>query len=166
MSEGELEMIRRISPVAVCCSRASVRERCTSAYDGAGWAPPWGCWRGVPHSPQNFIVGRFSCWHLGHVMPEPPSGRVGGSAEPFDATNCVGAARSRPQDGSPAPGPLSGLFLSQVQAPCPPSVNSALEPGDLLTVPTWHPGCFVLWPHIRRDGLVEARLTPEQFSVA
>jgi ABC-type uncharacterized transport system substrate-binding protein len=26
MSEGELEMIRRISPVAVCCSRASVRD--------------------------------------------------------------------------------------------------------------------------------------------
>src|SRR5262249_41120323 len=73
MSEGELEMIRRISPVAVCCSRASVRERCTSAYDGAGWAPPWGRWRGVPHSPQNFIVGRFSCWHLGHVMPDLPA---------------------------------------------------------------------------------------------
>src|SRR5215470_586036 len=81
MSEGELEMIRRISPVAVCCSRASVRERCTSAYDGAGWAPPWGRWRGVPHSPQNFIVGRFLCWHPGHVMPEPPSrqgrGKIG-----------------------------------------------------------------------------------------
>src|SRR5262249_38774512 len=29
--------------------------------------------KGAPHSPQNSIVGRFSCWHQGHVMPEPPA---------------------------------------------------------------------------------------------
>src|SRR5215470_14175432 len=51
-----------------------------------------------------------------------------------------------------ATGLMSGVFLSQVQAPCPPGVRTAPEPGDLLTVPTWHRGCFVLWPHIQRDG--------------
>src|SRR5262245_52352077 len=50
---------------------ASVKERSTSEYDGAGWTPS-GFFRGVPHSPQNFIVARFSCWHWGHIMPEPP----------------------------------------------------------------------------------------------
>src|SRR5262245_22116827 len=52
-SVGELLMTRRISLVAVCCPRASVIERCKSAYDGSGWAPPARRWRGVPHSEQN-----------------------------------------------------------------------------------------------------------------
>src|SRR5262245_45656757 len=81
-----LEMTRRTSLVAVCWSSASVRERCKSAYDGADEASAWGRWRGVPHSPQNFIVGRFSCWHQGHVMPEPPSGQVGERSEPWAET--------------------------------------------------------------------------------
>src|SRR5215470_5055375 len=75
MSPGELLMTRRISLVAVCCSCASVKERCKSAYGGAGWALPSGCRKGVPHASQNFAAARFSCWHRGHVMPEPPSGR-------------------------------------------------------------------------------------------
>src|SRR5215469_14987159 len=65
-------MTRRISAVAVCCSRASVATRCKSAYDGAGGASSWGRWRGVPHSPQSFIVGRLSCWHRGHVIQDLP----------------------------------------------------------------------------------------------
>src|SRR5215467_14415677 len=73
MSVGELAMTLRIWLVAVCCSRASVATRCKSAYDGAGGASVWGRWRGVPHSPQNFIVGRFSCWHRGHVMQGLPA---------------------------------------------------------------------------------------------
>src|SRR5262244_2307657 len=87
MSEGELEMIRRISPVAVCCSRASVRERCTSAYDGAGWALPPSCRRAVPHSRQNLWLVGLSCWHRGHVMPEPPSGRGGEGSEAWAEIN-------------------------------------------------------------------------------
>src|SRR5215469_7914610 len=99
---GELLMTPRISAVAVCCSRASLRERCTSAYDGAGWTSPWWRWRGVPHSPQNFIVGRFSCWHRGHVMPEPPSGRGVGRSEPWVETNRPRLVWSRTRsDGSP-----------------------------------------------------------------
>src|SRR5262249_48947154 len=52
-----------------------------------------------------------------------------------------------------ASGPLSGLSLSQFQAPCPPGLSTAPEPGDLLTVATWHRGCFLLWPHIHKGGL-------------
>src|SRR5215470_1673130 len=83
MSPGELLMTRRISLVAVCCSCASVKERCKSAYGGAGWALPSGCRKGVPHSSQNFAAARFSCWHRGHVMPQPPSSRGGGRSEPW-----------------------------------------------------------------------------------
>jgi len=61
-------MTRRISAVAVCCSNASIRERCKSSYGGAGWALPSGRRRGVPHSSQNLAPARFSCWHRGHVM--------------------------------------------------------------------------------------------------
>ena len=63
-----------------------------------------------------------------------------------------------------APGSLSGLFPSQVQAPCPAGVRSAPEPGDLLTVPTWHRECSVLWPHIREERL--SRLVGAQHSPA
>src|SRR5215469_873421 len=94
-SVGERLITRRTSLVAVCCSRASVAERCKSAYDGAGGASVWGRWRGVPHSPQNFIVGRFSYWHPGHVMPEPPSGRGGRRSESWAETNRLGLAWSR-----------------------------------------------------------------------
>src|SRR5262245_40228759 len=94
-SVGELEMMRRISAVAVCCSRASIAERCTSAYDGAGWVFASGCWRGVPHSSQNLAATRFSCWQRGHVMPEPPSGRVGEGSELWAETNRPRPAWSR-----------------------------------------------------------------------
>ena len=56
-SLGELEMTRRISAVAVCCSSASLRALVSSAYDGAG-GPLGLAVRGVPHSPQNFTCGR------------------------------------------------------------------------------------------------------------
>src|SRR5215831_8348476 len=77
---------------------------------------------------------------------------VGGRSEPWAETNCVGVAWSRTPGMGCAPGPLSGLSLSQFQAPCPPGTNTAPEPGDLLTVRMWHRECFVLWPHIHSDG--------------
>src|SRR5215470_15330009 len=64
-----------------------------------------------------------------------------------------------------APGPLSGLSLSQVQAPCPPGVRSAPEPGDLLTVPTRHRGCFILWPHIQREPRAVQRCSEDPLTL-
>src|SRR5215472_8304775 len=72
-SNAERLMTLRTSLVAVCCSCASVSERCKSSYGSAGWALPSGRRRGVPHSSQNFAAARFSCSHRGHVMPEPPA---------------------------------------------------------------------------------------------
>src|SRR5262249_10007892 len=89
MSVGDVLIIFRMSAVAVCCSKASVATRCKSAYDGADGASAWGRWRGVPHSPQNFIVGRFSCLHRGHVMQGLPGGRVGEGSEPWAETSMV-----------------------------------------------------------------------------
>src|SRR5262249_60137744 len=95
MSVGDVLIIFRMSAVAVCCSKASVATRCKSAYDGADGASAWGRWRGVPHSPQNFIVGRFSCLHRGHVMPKPPGSRGGERSEPWAETNRLRLAWSR-----------------------------------------------------------------------
>ena len=85
-------------------------------------------------------------------------------SEPWAETNCVGVAWSRTPGMGCAPGPLSGLSLSQFQAPCPPGLSTAPEPGDLLTVRMWHRECFVLWPHIHSDG--PARLVGAQSSSA
>src|SRR5215467_13643519 len=130
-SVGERLITRRTSLVAVCCSRASVAERCKSAYDGAGGASVWGRWRGVPHSPQNFIAGRFSCWHRGHVMPEPPSGRVGERSEPWAETTRPGLAWSRTRSLGPRLGmarPRS--WLPHLHQPTADGQSgSALTPG-------------------------------------
>src|SRR5258705_12844549 len=70
---GELEITRRISPVAICCSRASVRARSSSAYEARGEPLVGGRLRGVPHSRQNLWLVGFSCWHRGHCIARPPS---------------------------------------------------------------------------------------------
>src|SRR5262249_8603499 len=79
-SVGELEITRRISAVAVCCSTDSVSAllmRSTSvfssAYDAVVGLTPF---KGLAQSSQNLAVGRFSCWHRGHFMPRP-SQRLG-----------------------------------------------------------------------------------------
>ena len=54
--------------MAVCCSSASLRALVISAYDGAG-GPLGLAVSGVPHSPQNLILGAFLCWQRGHCMP-------------------------------------------------------------------------------------------------
>src|SRR5215472_11808689 len=82
-SNAERLITLRISEVAVCWSTASVKERCKSAYDGAGWALPSGRRRGAPHSEQNLWCEGFSCWHRGHVIRSLPAagaakGRDGG----------------------------------------------------------------------------------------
>ena len=73
-------MAPRISAVAVCCSRDSVSARLRlstsllrSAYDCAVGLTPL---QGLPHSPQNFIVGAFSCWHRGHRIPSVSRVRI------------------------------------------------------------------------------------------
>jgi hypothetical protein len=74
-SLGELEMTRRISAVAVCCSNASLRALVISASDGAG-GPLGLAVRGVPHASQNVACGRFSCWHRGHRIPSVSRVRI------------------------------------------------------------------------------------------
>jgi hypothetical protein len=60
-------MVRRISAVAACCSRASLRALVSSEYDGAGGPLRWAV-RGVPHAPQNAMGGAFSRWHRRHFI--------------------------------------------------------------------------------------------------
>jgi hypothetical protein len=60
-------MTRRISAVAACCSRASLRALVISEYDGAG-GPLDLAVSGVPHAPQNAMGEAFSCWHRGHFI--------------------------------------------------------------------------------------------------
>src|SRR5215470_5423100 len=131
MLAGELLMTRKISAVAVCCSRASLSERCKAAYDGAGWALPPSRRRGALHSSQNFAAARFSCWHRGHVMPEPPSGRVGERSEPWAETTRPGLAWSRTRSLGPRLGmarPRS--WLPHLHQPTADGQSgSALTPG-------------------------------------
>src|SRR5215467_2625452 len=74
---GEREITRRISLVAVCCSRASMSSRWRSAYDDAGEGFPSGRRKGVLQFRQKWACDGFSCWHRGHFMPKPPGSRVG-----------------------------------------------------------------------------------------
>src|SRR5437899_6392741 len=74
-SVGELEITRRISRVAVCCSRASVRSRSSSAYDLLAGDRL----RGVPHLLQYVWLVELSCWHREQCMLRPPSGSEPGT---------------------------------------------------------------------------------------
>src|SRR5262245_24598522 len=72
-------MARRMALVAVSRWSASVSSRfralrafVISAYESAGGLFGVAAVSGAPHSPQNFIVGAFSCWQAGHCMPAPP----------------------------------------------------------------------------------------------
>jgi hypothetical protein len=81
---GDVLMTRRISAVAVCCSRDSLRARarCStsrsrSACDAPGDTLALVRWRSLPHSSQNLACGRFSCWHRGHASRRLPASRAG-----------------------------------------------------------------------------------------
>jgi hypothetical protein len=104
---GELEMTRRISLVAVCCSSASLRALVISAHDGAG-RPLGLAVRGVPHTPQNFILGACSCWHPGQgMLASPESGSLSCLPEvkPHGTRAAAGARRSGRSWGSRATRP-------------------------------------------------------------
>src|SRR5262245_27333086 len=57
--------------------------------------------RDTPHGRQNLACEGLSCWHRGHVMPEPPSGRVGERSEPWAETNRPRLAWSRTRASAP-----------------------------------------------------------------
>src|SRR5262245_27511652 len=80
-SVGELEITRRISLVAVCCSRASPNDRLRLSISVFRCACEpvvrSGPLKGSAQFSQNLAVGRFSCWHRGHFISEPPNHRAG-----------------------------------------------------------------------------------------
>src|SRR5215468_8423219 len=80
-SVGELEITRRISLVAVCCSSASPsdRLRLSTSVFGCACEPVVrsGPLKGFAQCSQNLAVGRFSCWHRGHCISKPPNHRAG-----------------------------------------------------------------------------------------
>src|SRR5215813_13707077 len=94
-SKAERLITLRTSEVAACCSRASDSACCSSAYGAPGGPLSPVLPRGSPHARQNLACEGLSCWHRGHVMPEPPSGRVGERSEPWAETNRLGLAWSR-----------------------------------------------------------------------
>src|SRR5262249_36057251 len=101
-SGGDLEMTRRISAVAVCCSCASVSARCSSACGAPDGPLSLVLPSGTPHARQNLACEGLSCLHPGHVMPEPPSGRCDRRSEPWAETNRPGLVWSRTRSaGSP-----------------------------------------------------------------
>ena len=116
-------MTRRISPVAVCCSRASLRALVISAYDGPGGAVGLAL-RGVPHASQNVACGRFSCWHRGHRIPSVSRVRIV-SACRDSASRHPGSRRSsasRPSPGGTAAPTLPRAGLGR-QPPAPLPVS-------------------------------------------
>src|SRR5215470_399194 len=161
-SVGELLITRRISAVAVCCSRASPNERLnpsisslsrsisllTSAYDL--WIEAAAS-TGVPHSRQNLAWGGLSCLHPGHVMPEPPSGRVGERSEPWAETNRPRLAWSRTR--APAPVQLAGCRRSRL-----PHRASAVAGSQPSRCPYSQPGVRARIPFLRSDPSRSATL--------
>ena len=149
-SVGELEMTRRISAVAVCCSSASLRALVISAYDGAG-GPLGLAVRGVPHAPQNFACGRFSCWHRGQgilsvsrvrIVSGRPGQRHGtrAAAGARRPGRPPGARQSRPYR-EPAPGASRWVPLpvSPLADPIPFSLSGAAT-GTALRRASGNPG--------------------------
>ena len=157
-SVGELEMTRRISPVAVCCSRASVSARSeasTSAIDPR--SPTGGTGReGLPHSSQNFACGRFSCWHRGHRIPSVSRVRiVSGQPGTRRGTRAAAGARlpgrsvghGRPDPTPTRPRAPDGRFWGVVRPgacgetpwAAPTSQNSRLRHAPDGYAPSWRP---------------------------
>ena len=95
-SESSRFRVCRISAVAVCCCSASLRALVISAYDGGG-EPIGLAVRGVPHSPQNLILGAFSCWHRGHRIPSVSRVRIVSACQGLRVT-----APGSPKLGVPA----------------------------------------------------------------
>src|SRR5215831_10865258 len=88
-------MTRRISAVALCCSVPSINARRSSAYGTPRGPLSLVLLSGTPHARQNLACDGLSCWHRGHVMPEPPSGRGGERSERWAETNRPRLAWSR-----------------------------------------------------------------------
>src|SRR5262245_15427105 len=96
-------MTRRISLVEVCWSLATTSARLrlsTSvfrcAYDAVVGSTPL---KGPPQSSQNLAVGRFSCWHRGHVIPEPPHRQADSAAERWTESSYAAIHRSSVPSG-------------------------------------------------------------------
>ena len=70
-----LRTCERSYAVALCCSVPSVNARRSSAYGTPGGPLSLVLLSGMPHARQKLACDGLSCWHRGHVMPEPPSGR-------------------------------------------------------------------------------------------
>src|SRR5215472_5682960 len=104
-------MTRRISAVALCCSAPSVSARCSSVYGAPDGPLSLVLPSGTPHSRQNLAREGLSCWHRGHFMPEPPSGRVGERSGTWAETNRLGLAWSRTRSGG-SPVQLAGCRRS------------------------------------------------------
>ena len=155
-------MTRRISPVAVCCSSASVRALVISAYDGAG-GPLRVAVRGVPHAPQKFCLLGFSCWHRGQCIRSGSRFRVV-SGQPGTASRHPGRRRSsasRPFRGAraprPYPDPASGARWAVLgrgspwsrggtPSAAPTSQNSRLRHAPDGYTPSWRPESARLSP--------------------
>ena len=165
-SVGELQMTRRISPVAVCCSSASLRALVISAYDGAG-GPLGVAVRGVPHSPQNFACGRFSCWHRGHRIPSVSRVRiVSGQPGTRHGTRAAAGARhpgrsvghGRPDPTPTRPRAPDGRFWGVVRpgacgetpSAAPTGQNSRLRHAPDGYTPSWRLDPTRLRPHRNR----------------
>src|SRR5262249_39981801 len=82
----------------------------SSAYDLVFEEAP----TGAPHSRQNLACEGLSCWHRGHVMPGPPSGRVGGRSEQWAETNRSRLVWSRTRSHGSRLGTASPCHLSSV----------------------------------------------------
>ena len=169
-SVGELEMTRRISAVAVCCSSASLRALVISAYDGAG-GPLGLAVRGVPHAPQNVACGRFSCWHRGHRIPSVSRVRIvsGRPGTPRHGTRAAAGARrpgrsvghGRPDPTPTRPRAPDGRFWGVVRpgacgetpSAAPTSQNSRLRHAPDRYTPSWRLGPAPLEPPVESaDG--------------
>ena len=51
--------------------------------------------------------------------------------------------------GGTIPALCPGRFFPGFRHLARPGVGIASEPGNFRIVTTWHPGCFLLWPHIQ-----------------
>jgi len=169
--------------VAACCSRASLRVLVISEYDGAG-GPPGLAVRGLPHSPQNFIVGAFPCWHWGQCMPSPPSPERGqGSTDNrplkrLSFSRGIATPRARHPAAILAVGStrLSGVW-DQILGASPPRAAPALGPdygrhllegARISSSPVWcrrTPGMAQILAKSRGRSEYTARSCPSNHSI-
>ena len=115
-------------------------QRSPEAFDLAPSDPRRPAWdwpraRGVPHAPQNFACGRFSCWHRGQGIWSGSPVRIV-SGQPGTASRHPGRRRSsasRPFHGARRPDPTAtrprapdGRFWGVVRPGLHPAPDFAL----------------------------------------